>query len=118
MCSSDLALPTETALAGDAGDISTNSSNNQTFEEVIAERLELSRRGLLMGTAATAALGFVGLGTSVLAKNAIAQAAAPATAPATAGSRPWTSSPNSPTATSPRASSPRRRPNQSLNVLS
>ncbi len=64
----------------DPDDVSINPSNNPSMADVIAERVALSRRGLLMGTAATAALTFVG--APLLARDAAAQAAAPAAAAA------------------------------------
>lgn len=75
----------------DPDDVSTNPSDNTTLAEIVAERLaNPSRRGLFQGVAATAALGFVGLGTTALSKGAFAQVAAPAAgaaAPAAAALR-------------------------------
>jgi secreted PhoX family phosphatase len=61
-------------------DTSINPTNNPSIGDVVAERIEISRRGLLLGTAATTALTFVG--SPIVAHDAAAQAAAPATAPA------------------------------------
>jgi len=58
-------------------DIVTNTSNNPQIDEVLTQRLESpARRGLLKGSAATAALSFVG---AALGHSAPALAAAPAT---------------------------------------
>ncbi len=64
----------------DPDDVSINPSNNPSIGDVVAQRVELSRRGMLMGTAAAAALTFVG--APLLSRDAVAQGAAPAAAPA------------------------------------
>jgi secreted PhoX family phosphatase len=53
-----------------------NPSANPHIADIVAERIELSRRGMLMGTAAAAALTFVG--APMVPREAAAQAAAPA----------------------------------------
>ena len=62
-------------------DIVTNTSNNPQIDEVLTQRLQSpARRGLLKGSAATAALSFVGASLGVAAAPAAAATTAPAVA--------------------------------------
>ena len=72
-------------------DIVTNTSNNPQIDEVLTQRLQSpARRGLLKGSAATAALSFVGASLGVAAAPAAAATTAPAVAkrPAKLGFKP------------------------------